>query len=68
MIPVGPFKFSIHPGIGSFQADTTMLGRTIAIGREPPLFIRALSPKAGKGCDYFKQVQVNALNLTLVNV
>ena len=33
IVPVGPLKLSIHPGIGSCQAATTIEGRTIVSGR-----------------------------------
>ena len=30
--PVGPLRLSVQPGIGSFMAAVTMVGRTMATG------------------------------------
>ena len=37
-MPVGPFKFSSHPGKGSLQAATTMLRQTSAFCYEGSIF------------------------------
>ena len=36
-LPVGPFRLSTHPGIGSFHEATTIEGRIIAIGKSDAL-------------------------------
>ena len=48
-VPVGPFRFSIHPRNGSFHDATTMLGLITTTGRSPASDKMAASPRAYSG-------------------
>ena len=46
MLPVGPLRLSTHPGIGSFKAAVTMVGRTMARGIVPHSSVSKCSASA----------------------